>query len=166
MRPAILLGRFLVSLFFPLRRAVKIVGVVLIFCLGPTSALVHAECGWLLMVPPSDEAKLNQLPDDPKFQGLSKEAKELVIRKLNVRKDAPVLEWVQWSAHDSAADCEDKKDKELKWRFLNVAEIVTKSLEGGSTPEIQTLRMTTLMDIDKLEAGRCVPASTIFPLKR
>lgn len=147
-------------------KVVKIMGVVLIFCLGSTGALVHAECGWLLMVPPSNETKLKQLADDPKFKGLSKEAKEIVVRELSARKDAPVLEWEQWSAHDSAADCEDRKDKEIMGHLTTLTEIIKKSPEGKPMPDMQLVKLKTLIDIDKLKAGRCVPASTIFPLKR
>ncbi len=145
-------------------RAVGIVGVVLIFYLALTSsALLYAKSGWLLMVPPLNEAKLKELGDDQKFQRLSSEAKHIVIRRLALRKDAPVLEWAQWSAHDSAADCENRKAQETGSRINILVELVIKMPEDESRGKLMREELLrTQIELGQIQAGRCLPVDVVF----
>jgi len=68
-----------------------------------------AQGGWLLIVPPVDERKMEALPKDPAFQGMSFGEKKEAVQRSVVNKKAPLAEWVQNSAFDLARECEDFK---------------------------------------------------------
>jgi len=76
-----------------------------------TSAI--AQGGWLFMVAPVDEVQMKALPQDRKFQAMSFEEKRSAVRKLVINAKAGLAEWVQDSAFDSAAQCEEFKGQLL-----------------------------------------------------
>lgn len=61
------------------------------------------------MVPPVDDGKIEALPKDPAFQGMRFGEKKEAIQRFVVNEKAPLSEWIQNSAFDSAKECEDFK---------------------------------------------------------
>ncbi len=171
-----------------------------------TSAI--AQGSWLFMVPPVNEAQEKALPKDPEFQAMGFENKRSAIRKLAINTKAPLAEWDQQSAFDSAAQCED-----FKWDYLTVQdkgianmqrhlmsdehkkEVQERQKEGkklredilkGARDEKARRAISEMLDAqdrswreinagielrqliknEQTEAGRCLPASVLFPAKR
>jgi len=94
--------------------------------------------GWLLMQPPLIEHK--HPPKD------------------TVHLHAPIQEWWQVSAHDTAKECEETKQDILK----EVAR-----LSVGATPETKNPPKDSLVDSFKqVLNARCVPADHLYPPKQ
>lgn len=91
--------------------------------------------GWLLMQPP-----------------LIQEPGQSDQHKVDLR--APIEQWIQISAHDTAAECERRKVDELK----TVIEL-TRTASGKTDVSKEPL-------VDAGLRARCVPAEYIYPPKQ
>jgi hypothetical protein len=89
--------------------------LVVALVLVAVPVLAQAECGWLLMVPPLFDKKGNDIP-----------GREAIHR--------PMAEWIQDSAHDSAAGCEERFRQMISKPRVYPVELSARCLPASQVP--------------------------------
>jgi hypothetical protein len=98
--------------------------------------------GWLLMTPPTDTVN-----------GLS--ARGLADPIKCVKRDAPVTQWVQTLATDTARACEKAKQEQTDL-YEHTMKAMKDKKQTPFPPEL-------LCDLWASQEARCVPAEHIYP---
>src|SRR5262249_3474755 len=112
--------------------------------LGLTPALASADCGWLLMRPPLEH----------QGEVMHRTARAEWWDRVVLGR-GEIAAWVQWSAYDTAAECEAKLEA-LRARSRETAETAAEA-----DPE-QAARQRAVQQA--LRRARCLPASLV-PLR-
>lgn len=148
-----------------MKNAVRI-GMLLSLCvLAPPAA---AQSGWILVVPPVDEAKAKAVREDREVQQRARasydDAIRIVIRRLIAKDTAPLSEWTQWAAYDLAAECEAGRATEWQAHRTTHRYLAAQTTPGTARTDAlaEEARLGTLIELGRLDAGRCVPASVVY----
>ena len=72
--------------------------------------------GWLSIIPPVNQSQIETLSKDIRYQREFGLVEAAAVEKQLVNGKAPLDKWVRESAFDSAKECENYKDNELKDR--------------------------------------------------
>jgi hypothetical protein len=137
-------------------------------------SLVSAECGWLLLMPPLAESKINKITwevadePDPLRAGVRAATVTTLTYDRFLNKTAELREWVQSFAFDSADDCERGRSDMLK-RADAERKKARESSKGRSKKTERRIDLVQDM-IKAIQFGqqfesRCLPASTVYPQK-
>src|SRR4030095_4882402 len=70
--------------------------------------------GWFSIIPPVNQSQVETLSKDIRYQRELGLVEAAAIEKQLVNEKAPLDKWVRESAFDSAKECENYKDNELK----------------------------------------------------
>lgn len=169
--------------------AVRTLTIFMVLCQFSAGLPAIAQTGWILIVPPFDQTfmknigALTSIMEEPseekRIQYLSKMPSEdfdqmkefverldrepsiekrykLLIESL-IKKKAPMGEWGQLKAFDSAKSCED-------WKMRSIT--LMRDKEKRLLAEITSESLQVLSGLARVRAGRCVPASVIYPPNR
>ncbi len=133
--------------------------LVALFVLGLPGPARSLE-GWLLLVPPVDQGKLQG-----ETTGSSASPAEALVAAVGgafLLPAAPLREWEQFHAFDSAAACEQwraglQEDAERR------LEAVRRPQDGGPDPSFGELLF--FIRLSQGMESRCLPVSVVFPPK-
>lgn len=96
--------------------------------------------GWLLMMPP--------------------------IRDSRVRADLPVTDWTQYSAYDSAKQCEREKVDVMETRDSLSEVAFRNSMKPDAPRHADRTDEGMFLSASQARDARCVPAAHIYPPKK
>lgn len=90
-------------------RVPRVVTAALLLFVGTTSFGLANE-GWLLLLPPIDWGEVTALPANEQGEPVYGYKLLSVMKVGAVRKQAPLVEWEQFMAFDTALDCETARN--------------------------------------------------------
>ena len=133
--------------------------LVALFVLG-LPGLARSTEGWLLLVPPVDQGKLQT-----ETTGSSADPSGALVAAVGgafLIPAAPLREWEQFHAFDSAAACEQwraglQEDAERR------LEAVRRPQDGG--PDISFEELLFFIRLSQGMESRCLPVSAVYPPK-